>query len=211
MWSLRQVIEEWMKTVPLLPTMTEGSRSMLCQWACKPLNCASKKHIDFPLRHGFAEEEGGMWWRRREPVLAECLSRAKDDAGWCRTWHQLVLLCPGTEAVGRPSYRRGHRSSSSDLPSVMQLIRGGAKLCTQVCLKAKTTRLTSYLVTSEDRQSPEWLILPLTRSSCCGSVGLEPDKYSWGCRLNPWPTQCVKDPLLLWLWCRLAAAAKLDT
>lgn len=27
----------------------------------EPCGCASKKHIDFPLRHGFPEEEGGMW------------------------------------------------------------------------------------------------------------------------------------------------------
>ena len=38
----------------------------------------------------------------------------------------------------------------------------------------------------------------------------EPDWYPWGCRFDPWPW-CCREPWgrfgLLWLWCRLAAAA----
>ena len=34
-------------------------------------------------------------------------------------------------------------------------------------------------------------------SSCCGSVGQEPDWDPWGCGFNPCLTQWVKDPVLL--------------
>lgn len=60
-------------------------------------------------------------------------------------------------------------------------------------------------------------------SSCCDSAGYEPNQYPWRCRFDPWPCSVGEgsrvavssgvgggwssDPPLLWLWCRLAAAA----
>lgn len=98
MWSLRQVIEEWVKTVPLLPTMTEGSRSMLCQWACKPLNRVDvhlKSTLIFPFvmvflkrRVACGEEGENQCW------LSACRVRRTmpGDAGHDISWSFSALV-----------------------------------------------------------------------------------------------------------------------
>ena len=44
-------------------------------------------------------------------------------------------------------------------------------------------------------------------SSCCGSVVMNPTSTHKDVGSIPGPIQCVKYLVLLWLWCRLAAAA----
>ena len=47
----------------------------------------------------------------------------------------------------------------------------------------------------------------LPGSSCCGSVVMNPNSIHEDLDSIPGHTQWVKDPALLWLWCRQAATA----
>ena len=54
-----------------------------------------------------------------------------------------------------------------------------------------------------DQGRPFW-------SSCCGSVVMNLISIHENTGLIPGLTQWVKDPALLWLWCRLAVAAMIQ-